>query len=176
MPARRGLGFRTVFNFLGPLCNPAGATHQVLGVSDPQMAPIMARALSLLGVEKALICWGEDGLDEISVCAPTRLWRLDGGRVESSLFDPSDAGLDTVPFREIKGGDIERNVALFEETLAGQTPGARRDHLALNAGAGLLVAGVVSDLTEGYAAASRLLEEGIPLRRFKAWRRATEEV
>lgn len=176
MPARRALGFRTLFNFLGPLSNPASASHQVLGVSDPAMAPIMAEALSYLGVERALICWGEDGLDEISLCAPTRLWLLDGGTVRASRFEPSDANLASAPFHEIMGGDVERNVTLFRQILAGQTAGARRDHLALNAGAGLWVAGLVDDLSGGYQRASRLLEGGLPFERFEAWRRATVEV
>ena len=173
VPVRRALGFRTVFNFLGPLCNPAGPVAQVLGVSDAARAPRMARALHGVGVSRALVVAGQDGLDELSLAAPTDLFELrPDGSVEQRVLRPEDVGLRTVPFASIAGGGPEENVRLFEALLRGTERGPRSAHLALNAGAGLLVAGVVPDLRAGVERAAALLESGAAGEAFDRYRAA----
>ncbi len=173
VPVRRTLGFRTVFNFLGPLCNPAAVRRQVVGVCEPERAATMAQALAALGTERALVVHGMDGLDELSLCAPSRIWVVRNGAVTEQRFEPAELGLESVPFADIAGGEAERNAALFEAVLSGQERGPHARHLQLNAGAALLVAGLVDDLAAGYGLAAQLLADGAPWRRFQAWKEAT---
>lgn len=173
MPVRRQLGFRTVFNFLGPLCNPARVRRQVLGVCDPERAATMAHALAALGSERALVVHGTDDLDELTLCAASRIWVVSEGRVSEQGFEPEELGLQRQPFAAIAGGEPAENAALFEALLRGRESVARRQHLQLNAAAGLLVAGLSQDLAEGFELAGELLVSGAPWRRFEAWRDAT---
>ena len=173
VPVRRTLGFRTVFNFLGPLCNPAAVRRQVVGVCEPERAATMAQALAALGTERALVVHGMDGLDELSLCAPSRIWVVRNGAVTEQRFERAELGLESVPFADIAGGEAERNAALFEAVLSGQERGPHARHLQLNAGAALLVAGLVDDLAAGYGLAAQLLADGAPWRRFQAWKEAT---
>jgi anthranilate phosphoribosyltransferase len=172
-PVRRSLGFRTVFNFLGPLCNPAGARRQLLGVSDPSMAPRMARALAGLDSERVLVVWGEDGLDELSLGAPTRTWELVDGELLEGRLTPEELGLEPVPFEALAGGGRADNARLFRAILAGKERGPRADHLALNAGAALVVAGRAGDVAEGIEQARELVASGAVLARFEAYREAS---
>lgn len=158
-PTRKQLGVRTVFNFLGPLCNPAGATHQVIGVSDPARAPMMAGALAELGVERALLVHGEDGLDELTLTGPTRLWMVRDGGVTESVVTPEDLGLKPCAPTELQGGDVDRNLALFRAVVQGdRSPIATL--VALNAGAALWTAGATDTLQEGFVEARTLLRSG----------------
>jgi anthranilate phosphoribosyltransferase len=172
-PVRRSLGFRTVFNFLGPLCNPAGARRQLLGVSDPSMAPRMARALAGLGSERVLVVWGEDGLDELSLGAPTRTWELVDGELTEGRLTPEELGLEPASFEALAGGDRAENARHFLAILAGEDRGPRADHLALNAGAALMVAGRARDIAAGIEQARELVACGAVLERFEAYRAAS---
>ncbi len=172
-PVRRALGFRTVFNFLGPLCNPAGARRQLLGVSDPAMAPRMARALAGLDSERALVVWGEDGLDELSLGAPTRTWEVVDGELVEGRLTPEELGLEPAPFEALAGGERAENARLFHAVLAGEERGPRADHLALNAGAALVVAGRAADVVEGIGRARELIASGAVLDRFEGYRDAS---
>jgi len=174
-PVRRALGFRTVFNFLGPLCNPVGSCRQLLGVSDLAMAPRMAAALAELGCGRALVVRGEDGLDEISLAAPSRTWEVVDGQVREGRVQPEDVGLDRVPFEVIAGGDRKENAGRFLAVLAGEDRGPLADHLALNAGAALHVAGQADDLADGLSRAREVLQSGAALARFEAYRDASRE-
>ena len=175
-PVRRSLGFRTVFNFLGPLCNPVGACRQLLGVSDLSMAPRMAAVLAELGCRRALVVRGEDGLDEISLASPTRTWELVDGELNEGQLLPEDVGLARAPFQAIAGGDREENARRFMAVLGGEERGPLADHLALNAGAALHVAGRADDISDGVARARELLQRGDALARFEVYREAARDL
>lgn len=176
VPIRRALGFRTVFNLLGPLCNPAGADHQLLGVSDPSQAPAMIRALAALGSRRVVVVHGEDGLDEISLAAPTRTWTLVDGEIAEGRIDPRELGLDLVPHDQLCGGDVERNRQICEQVLSGEDDGPHTRLVLLNAAAALQVAGTVADLTDGYRLAEESLRGGRARRVLERYRQVTEGV
>lgn len=157
-PVRGALGIRTVFNVLGPLSNPAGAQHQVVGVSDPDMAPIMAEALAQLG-RRALLFRGDDGLDELTTTTTSTMWRVADGVVEQSVLDPAELGIERVSVDALVGGDVARNRAISDAVLRG-TPGPHADVVALNAAAGLWTHGLVDDLEAGLARAREVLAAG----------------
>jgi len=157
-PVRRELGVRTVFNLLGPLTNPAGARHQLLGIYDPERLEVMAEVLRELGSERVLVVHG-GGLDEIALHAPTRVAELDRGRVRLRTIVPEDAGLGRARLEEIGGGDAGENVRIARALLEGER-GPRRDVVLLNAAAALWVAGKAADLKDGVARAAESIDSG----------------
>ncbi len=169
-PVRKELGVRSSFNFLGPLANPAGTQRQLLGVSDPRRAPLMVEALLRLGSERVMIVCGEDGLDEITLTGFTRVWELEGGAVHGHRIAPEDVGLRPVSFSSIAGGERAENARALLDILGGARRDTVRDHVALNAGAALLVAGVAKTLREGFERAIAILASGAALRRFELYR------
>ena len=158
-PARRELGIRTAFNLLGPLTNPAQPGRQLVGVPRPDMTELVARALALLGVERAWVVHGADGLDEISTCGYTKVSECRAGLVHTFYVHPSDVGLPKASREALGGGDAATNAALAREVLAGR-PGAARDIVLLNAGAGLLIAGRAASMREGLDRAAAALDDG----------------
>lgn len=142
-PVRRQLGFRTVFNFLGPLCNPAGAKRYALGVSDPTMAGLMIEVLANLGAESAFVFHGEDGLDELTTTAPSFIYRLKDGEITHAEFTPEDFGVRRSKLDDLLGGDPAENMAITRAILAGE-PGPKRDVALVNA-APAIVAGELAD-------------------------------
>jgi anthranilate phosphoribosyltransferase len=165
-PTRRELGIRTVFNILGPLTNPAGARYQVLGVADPKLLPLMAAALQRLGCERALVVYGEDGVDELSLGAPTRVCELRGtdGDLREYTITPEELGLTQRTREEargsVQGGDAAHNAALLRSLLAGETGGAPAEMVALNAAAALYVTGRADSLADGVRQARDTLRTG----------------
>ena len=157
-PVRRELGVRTLFNLVGPLANPAGAMHQVLGVFDAKLLPLMSDVLRRLGSTRALVVHG-GGLDEISVCGPTQLASLENGAVEHSRVTPEELGLKTHAPASLDGGDAELNARIIREILSGQR-GGPRDAVLANAAAALLVAGAAESLQKGVQRAARVLDSG----------------
>jgi len=157
-PSRRELGVRTVFNVLGPLCNPAGAKYQALGVADPKMAARMADVLQRLGVERAIVFHAADGMDELSVASPSSVIEIDGQRKEYEL-DPADLGLKRAPVESMRGGGPEENARLAREVLGGAT-GPRRDVVLLNAAAALRAAGLAKDWRDGIGLAAEAIDSG----------------
>lgn len=157
-PVRRELGVRTVFNFLGPLTNPAGARRQTVGVPDSGMAPKMAEALLRLGAEHAMVFRGDDGLDELSVTGPSQVWDVQGA-VRTETFDPSDIGISRASLADLKGGTAEENARVCTSVLAG-APGPVRDAVTLNAAAALVVAGLAKDMADGLARAREAIDSG----------------
>jgi anthranilate phosphoribosyltransferase len=155
---RKELGIRTAFNLLGPLTNPARPAAQVVGVPRPELTELMARCLQRLGIGRAWVVHGS-GLDEISLCGPTRVTALEGGDARTFTVRPEDAGLAPCDAERLKGGDAKANAALTRELLDGR-PGPARDVVLLNAAAALLVAGRVADLRAGVAVAGRAVDEG----------------
>ncbi|HXH06586.1 MAG TPA: anthranilate phosphoribosyltransferase [Vicinamibacterales bacterium] len=158
-PTRRELGIRTAFNLLGPLTNPAGATRQVTGVPRPELTELVARALALLGAERAWVVHGADGLDEISTTGYTKVSECRDGTVTTFYVHPADAGLPKADAGALAGGDAAANAAIARAVLAGEH-GPARDVVLLNAGAALLVAGRAGDLREGVRAAAAAIDSG----------------
>jgi anthranilate phosphoribosyltransferase len=156
---RRQLGFRTVFNLLGPLCNPAFVKKQMVGVFAKRWLVPYAEVLKSLGSASAWVVHGEDGLDELSVSGRTHVVELKAGRITEFTVEPGDAGLATHPGTAILGGDATHNAAAMRELLAGQK-GAYHDIVCLNAAAGLIVAGATTSLREGADIAARSLADG----------------
>ena len=157
---RRELGVRTIFNLLGPLTNPAGAPFQVLGVSHEAACEKVARALARLGIERAWIVRGSDGLDEITLAGPTVVHEATPAGVERFELAPEDFGLARSPLDSVRGGSAEENAALIRDLLDGRRGGPARDLVLLNAAASLRVAGLASGLPDAAALAAQALDSG----------------
>jgi anthranilate phosphoribosyltransferase len=163
-PVRKDLGVPTVFNFLGPLINPARTRRQLVGVSDPAMAPIMAGVLGATGSRHALIVHADDGLDELSVTSPSNVLEVRGDgsgsfEVTEWRVDPQEFGLAPATMADLRGGHAEFNAGVIRSVLEGEH-GARRDIGILNAAAALKVAGRVDDLQSGLALAADSIDSG----------------
>ncbi len=156
---RRELGTRTVFNTLGPLTNPAGATRHLMGVFAPELTELQARVLGALGSERAFIVHGLDGLDEITLTGPSRVSELADGEVRTYEIEPRDFGIDRAGAGALKGGDPAANAAILREVLDGGS-GPRTDVVLLNAAAALAAAGVAADLAGGVEAARESIASG----------------
>jgi anthranilate phosphoribosyltransferase len=158
-PVRRELGFRTAFNLLGPLTNPAGATRQIVGVSRPEFTELLARALLLLGTTRAWVVHGADGIDELTTAGYTKISEGRAGAVNTFYLHPTDVGLSKAPTSALRGGDARANARIIEAILDGER-GAPRDVVLLNAGAALFVAGAAGSVRDGIAKASEALDRG----------------
>ena len=158
-PTRRELGVPTVFNFLGPVANPARVRRQVLGVSDPAMAVKLVGVLAARGATRALVVYGHDGLDELSTITTSTVVELRDGDVRTYDVDPAGLGLKPAVLEDIQGGAPPLNADLARRVLDGEL-GPRRDFVLLNAAAGLVAAGVAEDLAEGLAAATASVDDG----------------
>jgi anthranilate phosphoribosyltransferase len=160
MPVRRVLGVRTVFNLLGPLANPAGVRRQVVGVYNAAVMPLVAGALAELGAEHAWVVHGEDGLDELSVCAPSRAIEVRAGKISGELVvDPSKLGIPRAARADLAGGDATENAKRLRAILAGEERSPAADAVALNAAAALIVAGAAKDLPSGMIASRGCLAQ-----------------
>jgi len=159
VPVRRALGVRTIFNFLGPLTNPAGATRQVIGVPDPSKLETIAAALRELGGERALVVSSADGLDELSVSGTTRVVELRDGRLASYDLTPEQAGLEAAPDAAVGAGTPHENARVLRRVLDGG-PGPERSLTALNAGAAIYVAGRAESIREGVERAHESIDSG----------------
>jgi len=158
-PTRRELGVPTAFNILGPLANPAGARRLMIGVADGAMAERMAGVLAHRGAARALIVHGDDGLDELTISTTSRVVDVRDGAVETYTVDPAALGIATAPADAVVGGDPATNAALARRVLAGE-PGPHRDIVMLNAGAGLVAAGLADDLESGLDTARAAIDDG----------------
>jgi anthranilate phosphoribosyltransferase len=158
-PVRRALGFRTIFNLLGPLSNPARVKRQLLGVYALEWMEPVAKVLGTLGAEKAWVVHGNDGLDEMSISDITHVAVLDRGRVDVGTVAPEDAGLPRWPLAAVKGGEAKENAAALTRLLGGER-GAYRDIVLLNAAAALVVAYKGENLREGALLAAKAIDEG----------------
>src|SRR4051812_17917270 len=172
VPVRRELGVRTIFNFLGPLTNPAGARRQVIGVSDPGKLETMAAALGELGAESALVVSSADGLDEFSVSGATRVVELRDGGLSTYDVTPEEVGLERASDGAVGAGTPEQNALVLREVLAGN-PGTERSLAVLNAGAAIYVGGGADTLEEGVRAAERTVDSGAAQRVLERWVEAT---
>jgi anthranilate phosphoribosyltransferase len=159
IPARKALGVRTIFNFLGPLTNPAGANRQLLGVADRHYQETIAEALVGLGSVRALVVTAEDGLDELSISSRTRVIEVADGRTAEWFVEPGQLGIAPAELEAVAGGTPEENAAAVRGVLAGE-PGPRRDLTLLNAAATIYVGGLVPDLNEGVVKAAAAIDSG----------------
>lgn len=166
-PVRADLKARTIFNSLGPLTNPAGANRQLMGVYAPALTEPLARVLAGLGLERAMVVHG-GGLDELSVSGENRVSELRDGAVTTYALHPDEVGLAVSPLEEVSGGSPEENAATIRAVLAGEG-GARRDIVALNAGAGLYLAERAGSIAEGVAQAGEILASGRALATLEAF-------
>jgi anthranilate phosphoribosyltransferase len=171
---RQELGVRSIFNMLGPLTNPASANCQLLGVFAPPLTEMFAQALKLLGAQSALVVHGHDGLDEISVCAPTRVSELKAGAIRTYDIDPQQYFGRLVDPAELAGGDVQRNAAITRAVLSGEK-GARRDVVLINAGAALVAAGKADSLKHGIEKAAAAIDGGKALEKLEKLAAYTQE-
>lgn len=162
---RREMGVRTLFNILGPLTNPAGAPNQVLGVYAAELVPLMAEVLRRLGSRHVLVVHAEDGLDEISPAAPTRVAELKEGEITEYVITPEALGIERQPLDALKVGSAEESLRLVEQALVGEGAGA--DIVSLNAGAALYASGIADSLKEGVALAQDAQASKLPLEKLR---------
>jgi anthranilate phosphoribosyltransferase len=165
--ARRELRLRTVFNLLGPLTNPARATCQIVGVYSTELVEKLAEALSMLGLRRALVVHGSDGLDEITITAPTRIAEVREGQVHSYEVTPEEFGMRRATLDDISGGDAVCNAGLIREVLEGKKS-ARRDVVLLNAAAALVAAGRADQLRDTVPLAAKAIDSGAALAKLQA--------
>ncbi|HEX4836802.1 MAG TPA: anthranilate phosphoribosyltransferase [bacterium] len=170
---RREIGIRTVFNILGPLTNPAQARRYLQGVPTPAHTELMAQVLAGLGAERALVVHGQDGMDEITLCAPTRVSEVMEGRVRTYTLSPEDLGFRRAPLETLRGGTPEENAKICVGVLQGET-GPRRDIVLLNAGAALVAAGVAGTVADGVARAVESIDGGRAYAKLEAVRLRTK--
>ncbi len=165
---RREIGIRTIFNILGPLSNPAGATCQVVGVFSEELGETYAGVLAELGHERAFVVHGTDGLDEVSLSAPTIVWDVARGKVKRFLFEPRAAGFEYAPREAVRGGDAAANALILKGILAGEA-GPARQSVLLNAAFAVVAGGKAADLREGVAVAARSIDSGAAAAKLSAF-------
>ena len=160
---RKELGFRTVFNILGPLANPANAEYNVIGVYEERLIDIVANVLKNLGVKHSLVVYGSDGLDEISISAPTYFAEIDNGQINRFTLTPEDVGLTTAKKKDIVGGDALENASITLGILKGEIQGAKRDIVLFNSGAALYACGKANNIEAGVRMAREAIDSGAAL-------------
>lgn len=170
---RRELGIRTVFNILGPLCNPAGARRQALGVADATLAPRMAEVLARLGVEHALVFHGQDGMDELTTTGPSQVIEVKEGGLRSFELEPLELGLTRAPLDALRGGGPAENAAIAREVLSG-AGGPRRDVVLLNSAAALCAADLAPGFREGIGLAAEAIDSGRAAQVLSRWALASQ--
>jgi anthranilate phosphoribosyltransferase len=173
-PTRRELGIRTAFNLLGPLTNPAGARRQIVGVPRPELTELLARALLMLGSERAWVVHGADGIDEISTTGYTKVSECRGGAVNTFYVHPADFGVPKAASSSLEGGDAAVNASIVRSVLDGER-GAPRDVVLLNAGASLFIAGRTDTVRAGIAQAEAALDSGAARATLERMARVSQE-
>ena len=164
---RKELGFRTVFNILGPLTNPAKPSMQILGVYDDYLVGPLARVLTDLGVKRGLVVYGHEKLDEISACGPTTVCEINNGKYTDYEIRPEDFGLVRGNAGDLTGGTAEENAQITRDILSGKERGAKRSAVLLNAGAAIYVGGKADTFEDGVKEAARLIDEGLALKKLE---------
>ncbi len=172
-PVRKELGIRTVFNILGPLTNPAGASMQIMGVYDETLVEPLARVLNNLGVKRAMVVYGEDGLDEISLSSSTQICEIHDGHYTCYKITPEQFGFERCLKEELVGGTPQENAKITLDILKGQK-GPKRDAVLMNAGAAIYIGGKAQDLQEGIAIARQMIDEGKALKKLEDFIQASQ--
>ncbi len=173
-PVRRELGIRTIFNILGPLSNPAGATMQLMGVYDETLVVPLAKVLKNLGVKSAMVVYGQDRLDEISMSAPTFVCELRNGELKEYTITPEELGLTRCNKDDLKGGSPLENAEITKSILSG-VKGPKRDAVVINSGAALYVAGKVDTLLKGVQLAEKLIDSGEAMKKLNEFIKYSNE-
>lgn len=158
-PIRKELGIRTIFNMLGPLSNPSGATRQVIGVFSREKVPVFSNVMKAMGVKNAMVVCGSDGMDEITVTGKTYVNEIKNGEIIEYEIDPKDYGIDYAKKEDILGGSGEENAEIAKRIFAGEK-GARRDIVVLNSAAGIYIGGKASSYKEGVEIANKVIDSG----------------
>jgi len=171
-PVRKKLGVRTIFNVLGPLANPASATHQVLGVYEASLTETMAEVLSQLGSEHVMVVHGEDGMDEISISSATRISELKNKSITTFNIKPTDFGFNMADLKTIQVENVDASKAMMLNVLKGHQ-GPHRDITLLNAGAAIYVSGLTPTLKEGIEKAALVIDQGLALKKLEALKAAS---
>ena len=174
-PVRKEMGTRTIFNILGPLANPAGAPLQLLGVYDESLLEPMAKVLANLGVKRAMVVHGDDGLDEISLASTTHICELNNGELKKYVIDPRYYGLSLCEREDLIGGDAQRNAEITRNILSGEM-GAKRDIVLLNAASCFVIAGKVASVADGILLAAEMIDTKEAYKKMKEFIQATNEV
>lgn len=174
-PIRKELGIRTVFNILGPLSNPAGANMELMGVFDESLVEPLAQVMAKLGVERGMVVYGQDRLDEISMSAPTSVCEIRDGWFQSYEITPEQFGYTRCEKDELQGGTPQENAAITKAILTGEEKGAKRQAVCLNAGASLYITGKVSTIEEGVRMAEQLIDSGAALRKLEEFIQETNQ-
>ncbi len=159
-PVRKELAIRTIFNIIGPLCNPANPQMQIMGVYEQRLLAPMAKVLQNLGVKRALVVYGLDKLDEISLSAPTQIYEVNGEKISTYTISPQDFGYEICDKNALKGGEASQNATILRDILSGKEKGAKLQVACLNAGAGLYLANKADSIKEGVALAQNLIDSG----------------
>jgi anthranilate phosphoribosyltransferase len=165
-PVRKKLGVRTIFNVLGPLANPALATHQVLGVYEASLTETMAKVLSKLGSKHVMVVHGEDGMDEISISSATRVSELKNKSITTYVIKPNDFGFDMADLKAIQVENVDASKTMMLDVLKG-AKGPHRDITLLNAGAAIYVSGIACSLKEGIEKAASVIDQGLSLKKLE---------
>lgn len=166
-PVRKELGIRTVFNLLGPLSNPAGATMELMGVYDESLVEPLSRVMTNLGVKRGMVVYGQDKLDEISMSAPTTVCEINNGHYRSYVIQPEDFWLETLHEDELVGGTATENAEITKGILSGRIQGAKRDAVCMNAGAALYIGGKADSIGEGIKLAQQLIDSGAAMKKLE---------
>lgn len=174
-PIRKGLGFRTVFNILGPLTNPASPEYMLLGVYSDALVEPLARVLTTLGVKRGMVVYGTEGLDELSSVSDTLICEFGDGNYKTYTLTPEEFGFIRGTKTDLTGGTPQDNAAITLDILGGHTHGARRDTVALNAAAAFYIAGRVNTIAEGVALAQELIDSGAALKTLEAYRHLSNQ-
>ena len=173
-PTRKHLGFRTIFNILGPLANPANATAQVVGVFEPGLTEVFGQVLKEIGLKHVMVVHGKDGLDEITITDETVVTELKDGKLKTYTIQPEDFGIKRGQLSDLAGGDVKLNAEILRQVLGG-AQGPKRDILLLNAGAALYVADLVADIQAGIDLARQVIDDGLALAKLDDFIRRTNQ-
>lgn len=173
--ARQETGIRSIFNMLGPLSNPAAANCQLVGVYAPELTEMFANALKLLGLKRAMVVHGHDGLDEISTCAPTRVSELNDGMIRTYDINPEDFFGEPADPSDLLGGDVDTNVMITRDILTGNDTGPKRNIVLINSGAALVAAGQADTIKNGISLAESAIDNGDALKKLDALAAYTQE-
>ena len=166
---RRELGVRTVFNILGPLTNPASPSYMLLGVYDGYLVEPLAQVLTTLGIERGMVVYGTDKLDEISMSAPTKVCEVRDGWYRTTTITPEDFGFERCTREELRGGTPEENAQITRDILAGKLHGPKRNTVLMNAGAAIYIGGKADSLKDGISLAAQLIDSGAAMAKLNAF-------
>ena len=169
-PIRKELGIRTVFNILGPLSNPAGANMELMGVYDESLVEPLARVMANLGVVRGMVVYGQDKLDEISMCAPTTVCEIKDGTFTSYEITPEQFGYERCEKGVLTGGTPQENAQITLDIISGKEQGAKRNAVCLNAGAAIYLAGKADSIEAGVRKAEQIIDEGLALKKLEQFK------